>query len=320
MSHIASTWAWSQPLANAKHKLLLVKLADSANDDGVCWPSVRTLSLHTGISKSAVSRMVNMLAEQGVLTIKETIREDGSKGANVYTLNMEGVPLGGVPPRVGQGVPAKDGTGCPTHGRDRTVSESSGNRQNLAAIRPPPPDFIEGRRYRVHSSRAGHGPFTVDLGASKPVKGDLPKTETMGGETGLSCSCENKHPTVCRHVKAAAKAEWKRKTAADKLLRDAIWEGLVDSFGPARAEGARKLYGNVKEAVFAQLDGDETVARTVEAYKAEVVLRHTALANEWGLGRVTISAFRTNWELAGRLARGDLPAEKQGSVFDEYDR
>jgi hypothetical protein len=36
-------WAWRQALATTL-KLILMALADAADDQGVCWPSVSTLA------------------------------------------------------------------------------------------------------------------------------------------------------------------------------------------------------------------------------------------------------------------------------------
>ena len=45
-----SSWAWQQEVDDPSAKLVLVKLADSANDDGVCWPSHRKLARDCGLS------------------------------------------------------------------------------------------------------------------------------------------------------------------------------------------------------------------------------------------------------------------------------
>lgn len=97
MSHAISSWAWSQKCASTSQKLVLVKLADSANDDGVCWPSLRTLERDLGMTRSTVARHVKSLGEAGFLTVEERRHADGGLRSNLYHL-CGAVSGGGVPP------------------------------------------------------------------------------------------------------------------------------------------------------------------------------------------------------------------------------
>lgn len=64
-------------------KLVLLKLADNANDDGVGWPSVGRICRETGASRPTVQRWIGAFEKAGWLTRKQ--REDSS---NVYTLTL----------------------------------------------------------------------------------------------------------------------------------------------------------------------------------------------------------------------------------------
>ena len=72
-------------------KLVLLKLADNANDKGECWPSYDNIAEVCEISKRSAINHVNKLIALGVLT--KTIRK-GEKGnsSNVYHLNLDGEP------------------------------------------------------------------------------------------------------------------------------------------------------------------------------------------------------------------------------------
>jgi hypothetical protein len=85
--HVAS-WAWKQDVGDAGAKLLLVKLADSANDDGVCWPSQRTLARDCGCSDRAVRQQLARLAALGLVRIDERRRANGSKQTSLYHLSI----------------------------------------------------------------------------------------------------------------------------------------------------------------------------------------------------------------------------------------
>lgn len=93
-------WAWRQPVDDPLAKLLLVKLADQANDDGVCWPSRRTISADTGMSIRTISNKIGFLNDAGLLTVESRARENGGRTSNWYRITV------GDPP----------GTTCPTPG------------------------------------------------------------------------------------------------------------------------------------------------------------------------------------------------------------
>ena len=85
MSIRAINWAWEQDVKPVP-KLVLVKLADHANDDGRCWPSVRTIKKQTGLSRDSVLRATRYLESKGLLTVIH--RTDGRLSrSNVYRLH-----------------------------------------------------------------------------------------------------------------------------------------------------------------------------------------------------------------------------------------
>ncbi|WP_372809130.1 helix-turn-helix domain-containing protein, partial [Pontiella sp.] len=51
-------------------KLVLLALADHADDEGVCWPSQEKLSDKTGITRTRVSRLVHSLKQRGLIQIE----------------------------------------------------------------------------------------------------------------------------------------------------------------------------------------------------------------------------------------------------------
>ena len=53
-------WAWRQALTPTL-KLVLMALADAADDQGVCWPSVSTLAKKCTVSTRAVQRSLRVL-------------------------------------------------------------------------------------------------------------------------------------------------------------------------------------------------------------------------------------------------------------------
>lgn len=62
MSNFILTPAWNTSLP-AISKIVLISLADQANDDGVCWPSIESLVKRTGLSESTVFRHLKTLED-----------------------------------------------------------------------------------------------------------------------------------------------------------------------------------------------------------------------------------------------------------------
>ena len=82
-------WAWRQTLTPTL-KLVLMALADSADDQGVCWPSVSTLAKKCSVSTRTVRRSLRVLMDSGMLIAEARRRGDGSSTSNRYRLLVAG--------------------------------------------------------------------------------------------------------------------------------------------------------------------------------------------------------------------------------------
>ncbi|MDR1241883.1 MAG: helix-turn-helix domain-containing protein [Deltaproteobacteria bacterium] len=70
MSVDATRWAWMQSISPVK-KLLLLSLADRANEKNVCWPSQPRLALDTGLDIRTIRSALNDLCEVGLINRQE---------------------------------------------------------------------------------------------------------------------------------------------------------------------------------------------------------------------------------------------------------
>ncbi len=68
MSVHLSSQVWKLKTPDAATKLVLLKLADNANDDGECWPSLTTIARETGLGRSTVCRKLLYLGAVGALS------------------------------------------------------------------------------------------------------------------------------------------------------------------------------------------------------------------------------------------------------------
>lgn len=74
-------------LGNPLRKLVLIKMADNANDDGICWPSYKNIADACEISRSAVKNHVRALESAGY--VERTERRNGTRSSsNVYRITL----------------------------------------------------------------------------------------------------------------------------------------------------------------------------------------------------------------------------------------
>lgn len=59
--------AWKTEVSSLAAKLVLLKLADNANDEGVAWPHIDTIAAETGMSRSSVFRALDELEKGGLV-------------------------------------------------------------------------------------------------------------------------------------------------------------------------------------------------------------------------------------------------------------
>ena len=75
-------------VGNPLRKLVLIKLADNANDNGECWPSHSHIADHCEISDRSVRTHIKALEDAQFLTVINRVK-DNKKQSNVYKLHFE---------------------------------------------------------------------------------------------------------------------------------------------------------------------------------------------------------------------------------------
>lgn len=68
MSRIATDWAWSQAIKPATHKLILLSMADRADEHHCCYPSIARLERDTGLDRKTIQKGVAAMIESGLIT------------------------------------------------------------------------------------------------------------------------------------------------------------------------------------------------------------------------------------------------------------
>lgn len=124
---------WPLQGMSPAQKAVLISLADNANDEGVCWPSIAKIGVRTCLSERAVRNALRWLEESGLL-----VSNQRSGRSTYYTIcpgNFD--PGTKCPPAPDAPLP---GTACPpprqempptpASGAPRTIKEPSRNLQN----------------------------------------------------------------------------------------------------------------------------------------------------------------------------------------------
>ena len=89
MSIAALNWAWAMECPNATSKLVLLALADRADDDGKCWPGMDTVAARAGISTRQVSTHMKSLEGMGLLSRVRRRRDDGTLSGYTFRLHVQ---------------------------------------------------------------------------------------------------------------------------------------------------------------------------------------------------------------------------------------
>jgi len=83
------TRVWEQSTQKGSYLLLLLAIADNADDDGFAWPGMRYLAHKTRMSKRHVRRMLRVLEAAGELYINQRHTE-GEKHQYIVLVGLSG--------------------------------------------------------------------------------------------------------------------------------------------------------------------------------------------------------------------------------------
>lgn len=61
-------------------------LSDWADNNGQCWPAIKTIAVELGMSRSIVKRALDDLCKAGLLCKDPRWRENGSLSSNLYRI------------------------------------------------------------------------------------------------------------------------------------------------------------------------------------------------------------------------------------------
>jgi len=129
----ALNWAWEQPVSKAANKLVLLALADHANSDGECWPSMKRIAERSDISPRHVSRAISELIDLGLVEKANRRRHGGEYRGWDYRILVQRTPASN-----GRVAPVTSGHPRPSPADAGVRSELPENRKEEPLADKPP--------------------------------------------------------------------------------------------------------------------------------------------------------------------------------------
>ncbi|WFC27747.1 helix-turn-helix domain-containing protein [Proteus mirabilis] len=151
MSRIATDWAWSLDL-KAPQKILILSLADRADEYHCCYPSIQRLVKDTGLDKKTIGKWINLMIEDGL--ISDTGERKGpTKRVRVLRLNIEfectqkrdNTKSGNVPKNGSLNVPKNGSLNVPKNGSQNQSLETNNEpkKKGFDAKKESIPDWLD---------------------------------------------------------------------------------------------------------------------------------------------------------------------------------
>ena len=78
---------WQLDCLRPSEKLLLLAIADHANDEGVCYPSADRLQKKCGFSTATYAKYSHILTDSGLITKKPRASTSEGRQTNLLTIN-----------------------------------------------------------------------------------------------------------------------------------------------------------------------------------------------------------------------------------------
>lgn len=84
---------WALETDSCTQKLVLLAIADNANDNGVCWPSISRLAKKCQMSEQGIRNQLKILIGKQWLESKPRFDDVGDRSSNLYTIRIPGTKL-----------------------------------------------------------------------------------------------------------------------------------------------------------------------------------------------------------------------------------
>lgn len=174
-------------VGNSLRKLVLIKLADNANDKGECWPSYQHIADQCECSRTAVRNHIDALEEMGLIKRENRVGVNNGKGntSNVYYLKLDATPM----PLNGTGVCHDEAHPMPSNGTPPVPPDGTRTSHSFEPVNEP--NSLSGRDGFM--SEAAKRRIGISPGGEIPLPPMFKPSEehiAMAREKGVSIETE----------------------------------------------------------------------------------------------------------------------------------
>ena len=212
MSMMLMAKAFGIKVGNANRKLVLLKLADNANDEGECFPSYQYIADQCEMGRSTVKAHIKALADAGYLIIQERKRP-GHQTSNCYRLTLDN---GQTLARKKPNRPGK------TKGSTADLPRSTADRGGVSAADPRTCHSFEPVTEPVIN------PTHTDAGAPEPTVFERAAQQADDGEPAADDLSQPRKTAMHfewePEPETYATACWQRGLAPDANVHDALMD------------------------------------------------------------------------------------------------
>lgn len=134
MSIKLMTAVWEREDLTSTHKLVLLALADWANDEGLCWPSINRLAVKASLTTRGIQKSIRTLEQLGFVR-----REEVAGKGNRYWLT---IPVNDVHPCTTFTPPLNKVHPTPEQGSPNTSDIHQGNINSIVDLPIDDPDSV----------------------------------------------------------------------------------------------------------------------------------------------------------------------------------
>jgi hypothetical protein len=213
VSIAAMRWAWSVSGISPTDKLVLLAIADHADDDGTAYPGITRIAQKTGLGTTATKRAIKRLREvHKIVDIEQRYRGEGTKGgrtSSLYRLRL-GTPddlnLLGTPDDLNRLRTPETGLRTPetrlgTRGDHREPSVEP----SVETSDPSPPTPLPREGESEPPTDQDQAQDADQAAEPAPVNAE-PQGDTQDASTGTGTGTEAGHPLPVSAAAAAATA------------------------------------------------------------------------------------------------------------------
>lgn len=221
---------WKHANLTGTKLIIMLALADMANDEGICFPSIETIAHKARVNKRNTQQHIRDLVADGYISREENFVQSGRQTSNIYkVLPIKSGNIGSLPvsPATGEGVASDRGEDVGSDTPEGVASDIPINphsNPHNESNPPEPPKGLDPKFERILRIRTGSPPSTIKL---SPIRSHRERKAWAK----IAKSVTDDEIAIVERFYALKKSErcdatWKRKENPDTLMNN--WAHQVE--------------------------------------------------------------------------------------------